>query len=69
MPIPATAVLEYRAADEQTWQTASLTPNEDGTLTATIAPVWIQSQNGASEVVHKSPPERASLQAKPTSTS
>lgn len=53
---PATAVLEYRAADEQTWQTASLTPNEDGTLTATIAPVWIQSQNGASEVVHQIAP-------------
>ena len=53
---PATAVLEYRAADEQTWQTASLTPNEDGTLTATIAPVWIQSQNGASEVVHQITP-------------
>lgn len=42
---PATAVLEYRAAGEQTWQTASLTPNEDGTLTATIAPTWTTVQN------------------------
>lgn len=52
----AASVLEYRAVGDEGWQTASLTANEDGTLTATIAPTWTEGQNGASEVVYQITP-------------
>ena len=47
----AASVLEYRAVGDEGWQTASLTANEDGTLTATIAPTWTPVQNGAGQTV------------------
>lgn len=47
----ANSVLEYRAVGDEGWQTAALTANEDGTLTATIAPTWTPVQNGAGQTV------------------
>ena len=47
-----TSVLEYQAVGDKAWQTAALTANEDGTLTATIAPTWTQGQNGAGQTIY-----------------
>lgn len=48
----ATSVLEYQAEGASGWQTAALTANENGTLTATIAPTWTQEQNEAGLTIH-----------------
>ena len=47
----AASVLEYRAVGDEGWQTASLAANDNGTLTATIAPTWTPVQNGAGQTV------------------
>ena len=53
----ATSVLEYQAEGASEWQTAALTANENGTLTATIAPTWTQEQNEAGLTIHVIDPE------------
>lgn len=47
----ANSVLEYRTEDSS-WQTAVLTANENGTLTATIAPSWSEGKNANDQTVH-----------------
>ena len=47
----AASVLEYRAVGDEGWQTASLAANDNGTLTASIAPTWTPVQNGAGQTV------------------
>lgn len=48
----ATSVLEYQAEGASEWQTAVLTANENGTLTATIAPSWSEGKNANDQTVH-----------------
>lgn len=47
-----TSVLKYQATGDEAWQTAALTANEDGTLTATIAPTWTASQNASGNTIY-----------------
>lgn len=47
----ANSVLEYRTEDSS-WQTAVLTANENGTLTATISPSWSEGKNANDQTVH-----------------
>ena len=48
----ATSVLEYQAEGASEWQTAVLTANENGTLTATIAPSWSEGKNANDQTVY-----------------
>ena len=48
----ATSVLEYQAEGASEWQTAVLTANENGTLTATIKATWNESQNPSNQKIY-----------------
>lgn len=48
----ATSVLEYQAVGDEGWQTAALTANENGTLTATIKATWNESQNPSNQKIY-----------------
>ena len=48
----ANSVLEYRAVGDEGWQTAALTANENGTLTATIKATWNESQNPSNQKIY-----------------
>ncbi|WP_418425471.1 PCMD domain-containing protein [Alistipes sp.] len=52
----ATSVLEYQAEGASEWQTAALTANENGTLTATIAPTWAESRNPSDLLIYTPDP-------------
>lgn len=52
----ATSVLEYKAVGASEWQTAALAANENGTLTATIAPTWAESRNPSDLLIYTPDP-------------
>lgn len=52
----ATSVLEYKAVGTSEWQTAALAANENGTLTATIAPTWAESRNPSDLLIYTPDP-------------